>query len=107
LRFAIHFLLELAAWASIGYWGWSEHTGLLRPVLGIGLPLLAMVLWGTFRVDGDPGTAPVPVPGLLRLVLELAEFGLAAWCWSTPVTPPWGSFSPSWSSCTTLPLMTG
>jgi hypothetical protein len=79
VNLALRFLLELAAWASIGYWGWSEHTGLLRPLLGIGLPLLAMVLWGTFRVDGDPGTAPVPVPGLLRLALELAEFGLAAW----------------------------
>jgi len=79
VNLALRFLLELAAWASIGYWGWSEHTGLLRPALGVGLPLLAMVLWGTFRVDGDPGAAPVPVPGLLRLALELAEFGLAAW----------------------------
>ena len=40
------------------------------------------MLWGTFAVPGDPsrsGKAPVPVPGILRLVLELALFGFAAW----------------------------
>jgi hypothetical protein len=41
-------------------------------LLGIGLPLLAMALWGTFRVPGD---APVAA----CLALELAEFGAATW----------------------------
>jgi hypothetical protein len=44
-------------------------------LLGIGLPLLAMALWGTFRVPGDPGDAPVAA----RLALELVEFGAATW----------------------------
>ena len=38
--------------------------------------------WGIFAVRDDPsrsGSAPVPVPGLIRLLLELAFFGLAAW----------------------------
>ena len=70
----IHFLLELVAWFSLGYWGWMQSQGLVRWLLGIGLPLIAMVLWGTFRVPGDPGNAPVAVPGIVRLALETMIF---------------------------------
>ena len=34
-----------------------------------------MLIWGVFNVPGDPsrsGAAPVPVPGVVRLLLELA-----------------------------------
>jgi hypothetical protein len=44
---------------------------------------LGAVLWGVFAVPGDrsrSGDAPVPVPGILRLLLELLLFGFAAWC---------------------------
>jgi len=51
------------------------------------LPTLAMASWVTFAVLGDPsrsGRAPVPVPGVARLGLEWALFGLAAYgLWST------------------------
>jgi hypothetical protein len=77
INLALRFVLELAAWGSMGYWGWTQHDGIVRLVMGIGLPVLAMALWGTFRVPGDPKDAPVAVPGGLRLLLELAEFGLA------------------------------
>ena len=77
VNLALRFLLELAAWASMAYWGWTQHQGAPRFVWGIGLPLAAMAVWGIFRVPGDPGDAPVPVPGVLRLALELAELGLA------------------------------
>jgi hypothetical protein len=77
INLALRFLLELAAWASMAYWGWTQHQGIARFGWAIGLPLVAMAVWGTFRVPGDPGDAPVAVPGVLRLVLELAEFGLA------------------------------
>jgi hypothetical protein len=82
INLAVRFLLELAALAALGYWGWTLHEGLLRVVLAIGLPLGAAVLWGTLAVPGDPsrsGRAPVPVPGIVRLALELILFGLAAW----------------------------
>jgi hypothetical protein len=82
VNLAVRFLLEIAALVAIGYWGWSQHDGLLRFVLAIGGPLIAAILWGTFAVPGDPsrsGKAPVPVPGLARLVLELAIFAFAAW----------------------------
>lgn len=78
VNLALRFFLELAAWASIVAWGWTQHAGAARLLWGVGLPLLAMALWGVFRVDDDPGKAPVRVPGALRLALELAEFGLAA-----------------------------
>ena len=29
LNLALRFLLELAAWASMGYWGWKRGTGWL------------------------------------------------------------------------------
>jgi hypothetical protein len=69
------FLLELAALAALGYWGWTTADGSLRFVLAVGLPLVAALLWGVFRVPGDPGPAPVPVP--VRLLLEATLFGAA------------------------------
>ena len=82
LNLALRFLLEIAALVAIGYWGFSQHTGIWRFIIGIGGPLIAAVLWGTFAVPDDPsrsGKAPVPVPGALRLALELGLFGFAAW----------------------------
>jgi len=93
LNLALRFLLELAAWASIGYWGWTRGSGWLRPGLAAALPLLAMALWSAFAVPGDPsrsGKAPVPVPGWVRLALELIEFGLASWALADAWRPGWG-----------------
>ena len=74
----LRFLLELATWGAMGYWGWTQHQGLGRFAWGVGLPLLAMAVWGVFRVPNDPGSAPVAVPGTIRLGIELLEFGLGA-----------------------------
>lgn len=79
VNLAVRFLLEIAALLAIGYWGWVKGVDLLRFVLAIGLPLVAAVLWFTFRVPGDPGAAPVAVPGLLRLLIELGLFAWATW----------------------------
>lgn len=82
LNLAFRFLLEILALLAVGYWGWVEHTGLLRILLAVGLPVLAAVLWATFRVPGDvsaSGRAPVAVPGWLRLLLELGLFAAATW----------------------------
>ena len=78
----LRFLLEIFALVAIGYWGFSQHTGIWRFIVGLGAPLLAAELWGTFAVPNDPsrsGRAPVPIPGVLRLVLEFCLFGFAAW----------------------------
>lgn len=78
----LRFLLELSALLGLGMAGWSYPAGYGRWVLAIALPLAAAVSWGTFAVLNDPsrsGRAPVPVPGAVRLVLELVVlFGGAA-----------------------------
>lgn len=82
INLAVRFLVEVAALVAIGYWGWSQHDGVLRFVLAVGGPLLAAILWGTFAVRNDPsrsGKAPVQVPGPVRLALEIAIFAFAAW----------------------------
>ena len=82
INLALRFLLELAAWGAMGYWGWMQGDGPLRYLLLIGLPVVAAAIWGTFAVPDDPsrsGRAPVPVPGLVRLAIEFATFGTATW----------------------------
>ncbi len=67
----LRFTLELAALASLGYWGFAEHDGAVQWLLGLGMPLLAAVVWGAFVAPkaSRPTTDPV------RLLLELAVFG--------------------------------
>lgn len=82
LNLTLRFLLELVALIAMGYWGWTQHDGLERWLWTIGLPLAVAVLWGTFAVPDDPsrsGNAPVPTPGILRLLLELLFFSFAAY----------------------------
>lgn len=82
LNLALRFLLEVAASVAIGYWGWHQAKGPLRYAPAVLLPLAAAALWGVFRVPGDAsasGDAPVPVPGIIRLGLELTLFACAVW----------------------------
>ena len=82
INLAVRFLLELSALGITGYWGWTHGEGVFRFVLAIGIPVIAAVVWGTLAVPDDPsrsGQAPVPVPGVVRLALELAILGFATW----------------------------
>lgn len=74
----LRFALEVAALVALGYAGWNlvEDT-LVSIALVVALPLVAAAIWGTFRVDGDPKLAPIPVPGVIRLCIE-ADFFTAA-----------------------------
>lgn len=81
LNLTLRFLLELVALGALGYWGWTQHIGFLRPSLAIALPVTAAIIWGTFAVVDDPsrsGNAFAPVPGFMRLLLELLIFSVAA-----------------------------
>ena len=72
----LRFLLELCVLAVAGYWGWSVSEGFTRFLLLLGVPLLLAVVWGTFAVPSDPsrsGRAPIPVPGVVRLLIELIK----------------------------------
>ena len=90
LNLALRFLLELFALFSLGYWGWTQHSGLPRLLWTIGLPLVAAVAWGTLRVPGHPGDAPIAVPGVVRLLLEAVFFGGAIWALYAAGRSTWG-----------------
>lgn len=82
INLAIRFLLEMSALFSLGMWGWRTGNGWMRFALASLVPVVAAVLWGTFAVPNDPsrsGAAPIAVPGVLRLALELGIFAVAAW----------------------------
>ncbi|HAJ37501.1 MAG TPA: hypothetical protein DCL15_17675 [Chloroflexi bacterium] len=74
----LHFLLELCALVAMVYAGFRiGDTLLMRLLLGVVLPVVAALAWGVLRVPNDPGPAIVAVPGLLRLLIEWAVFGIA------------------------------
>ena len=82
INLAIRFLLEIAALLAMGVWGWQQSEGWFRFVLALGIPIILAVIWGIFAVPNDPsrsGAAPIAVPGILRLVIELAIFVFATW----------------------------
>jgi len=70
----VAFLLELCALAALGYWGVRTGDGpATKTMLGIGVPLLAAVLWGLFAAP----RAPVSLPPV-KFAVELLVFGSAA-----------------------------
>ncbi|GGP25635.1 YrdB family protein [Silvimonas amylolytica] len=76
----VRFILEVAALAGLAWWGWQTHTGMDRLAFCVLTPALVATIWGMFAVPGDRsrhGDAPVPVPGAIRLILELAIFAAA------------------------------
>jgi len=82
INLIIRFVLELLALLAVGFWAWKSFDGALQYILGIGLPILMTIVWGTFAVPDDPsrsGRAPIPVSGSLRLLIELLFFAIATW----------------------------
>lgn len=80
INLAIRFLLELTALMALGFWGWAQSESWLKFLYVIGIPVIFATVWGVFAVPDDPsrsGAAPVPVHGILRLVIELGIFALA------------------------------
>jgi hypothetical protein len=77
----VRFVCELVALSGItaGVWTWAGSI----PAT-IAAPVAAAVAWGVFRVPGDPGPAPVAVPGVVRLAIEFLVFGSGiAGVWAT------------------------
>jgi Protein of unknown function (DUF2568) len=73
LLLAVRFALEIAALVALGYWGFETGDGVLGVVLGLGAPLVAAVVWGTFVSP----RASVKLPEPLRLAVELLFFAAA------------------------------
>jgi hypothetical protein len=74
VNLALRFLLELAALAALGYWGWVSHDGVARWLWTVGLVVGVATVWGVFRVPGDGGPPVIAVPGWVRLLIEAAVF---------------------------------
>lgn len=71
---ALRVLLELGALIGWGVVGWRVTDAGVRWLLVAALPIAAAILWGLFRAPDDHsagGESPVPVPGLVRLLIEL------------------------------------
>ena len=82
INLAVRFVLELSALVAMGLWAWHQGVGITRYLFALVVPVIAITVWGTFAVPDDPsrsGNAPVPVPGILRLALEVVFFGFATW----------------------------
>jgi hypothetical protein len=71
---ALRFALELGALAATAVWGFKTGAGPTRWVLGLGAPLLVIVVWFLF-VSPEP-TIELPRP--LRLAIEFAVWSAAA-----------------------------
>ena len=83
INLALRFILELVALFALGLFGWTlGGGGPLRFVWAILFPLAAAAAWAVFRVPGDGGPPVVQVPGVVRLLIEIAVFGGAVWAWS-------------------------
>jgi hypothetical protein len=71
---ALSFLLELCILGALAYWGFRVGNGtIMKIVSGVGTPLLAALLWGTFEAP----QAALPLIGPWHLLLALVIFGLA------------------------------
>jgi hypothetical protein len=82
INLGLRFALEIIALGALAWWGRDLAAGWIGLLLACLLPLVAATLWGIFRFPeeaGRSGKVPVPVPGWLRLTLEVAYFGLATW----------------------------
>lgn len=76
-QLAIRFALEVGSLIAWGRTARHWATGPTGFILGWGIAAVLAVLWGVFAVKDDPsrsGKAPVPVPGVIRLLLELVVF---------------------------------
>jgi hypothetical protein len=81
----LRFLLELAALAAVGWWGW--HTGgstLGRLALATVLPLVVAVVWGVFIAP----KARVKVSRPVWYALQIVIFGSASLALAS-VWSPW------------------
>jgi hypothetical protein len=75
IQAALRFVIELGALVCWWVIGWAFADGPWRWFLALLLPTAAAAAWGTFRTPDDhsaSGSAPFPVPGITRLLLELA-----------------------------------
>lgn len=73
IHLVVAFLLELAMLFCLGYYGFHiSDSGLQRFIIGIGLPVIAIVLWGFFAAPRARHRLPFPYLIIFKLALFLA-----------------------------------
>lgn len=69
---ALRFLLELCLLAALAYWGSQvEASTLVNILLAIGVPVLAIIIWGSFVAPKSPNRPATPA----WLVIQAILFG--------------------------------
>ena len=71
---AIVFFMELGMLAAMSYWGFHTHAGVSAWLWGLGLPLVAIILWGVWAAPKAKRRLAMPYLAVFVGVL----FGLAA-----------------------------
>jgi len=72
---ALRFFLELAALASLCYWGFNTgNSTAVHILLGIGAPLLFAIVWGIFVSP----KARIEIPSIPKFVLGIVLLALSA-----------------------------
>lgn len=75
VNLGLAFALELCMLAAFAYWGVRTGNGTPSKVaLGVGAPLLAIIVWGLFMAP----RATFPLPAPIHAALFLVIFGAAA-----------------------------
>jgi len=96
LNLGLRFCVELATFASLGYWGASVNGSMtLRTSLAVAAPLVAIVAWSRWLAP----TAPRRLAGPAALIVELSIFATAT---SALVATGTGSVGPVYASSAVL-----
>jgi hypothetical protein len=71
---AAAFILELCALGALAYWGFNaSENPLIRLILGVGAPLIMIVIWGIFLAPKSSRHFKEPALSVAKLIV----FGLA------------------------------
>jgi hypothetical protein len=73
----LRFLLELFSFVTLGFWGFAAWPLPWNVVVGIGAPLLAIVLWALFRSP----RAVFHIDAFGRAIVEIIVMAAAALAW--------------------------
>ena len=77
LNDVLRFVLELFAIVSLGIWGFAAWPLPWNIVVGIGAPVLAILLWALSRSP----KAVLHVDALVKALVEIVVMGSAAFAW--------------------------
>ena len=86
LNLELSFLLELIMLFAYGYWGFGAgSSNLIHWVLGIGVPLVAIVIWSIYNAPMSKRR----LPRTPRTILEVVMFSLGALAFAAAGQTQW------------------